>query len=1124
MNPTPHPHPDNELLQEIAAGIASPELAEKTMQHVARCSICGPALQRYIREFSVEESPDNARVHAQLQSLKPAWQRRLVKKLLGGPRRTPWMKIVPAFAVLAVAIFAVVMGPTLLAGLQIGKATKKVGTAFGIRRTTAMRLIAVPYSRYNPFPRELGPNESRELDEMPPELTSASSSANENLKKDNADPRWLQIQGRALLWASTPGSLEKAEKDFEKARSEGLDTPSLEIDRAASYYERDSRASEHPNLQRTLNLLNEVLSKPKLSKEDQASALYNLAIAYEKTQAWDLAVATWEKYLSVDSTGDWSDDARQHLKEAKEKTSTGSAHSYSDPSFFLQQLAQGSLRPEDPEQYHPIALSQWLPIGVKDTGSSEYRALHGLAEVFAQHHDFWWRDFLAVTKPADLPAVQELSSALLSNEQGKYEEAATHAHAATAIFKSHKNVAGELIASFQETYAVRSKLRGANCLASADLLVRQVSKTNYLWLRGQSLLERAQCRNFQSELANSEEDCDESLRLAKSDSFPVLLLRVLGIASSLKRQQGKFEDSWALAVTGLATYWQGAYPADRLDQFYAVMLQTAEDSGHPYLAEALLRHTIDIREQPGTKIPKNLIREGMLHLELANLLKQRQENIEAEQQAQISASRLATAAQDYPEDFIIFGETRPPGADLQRQEMERTLATLQSMRSLVERSQYKELALNYYRLLGHIQFRLRRLDDAAASFESAIGIANTALESLANAQDRQSWLLATDESYRGEVRVLLAQKKDSIALEKWERYQGWPLLHGSISDERMSASDKREPSLASMAVPANHGTRLIYASFQDGLQIWSVKGSKLQSTWVNVKRSDLLDNIRTFADQCATPDSGLSDIDNQGLKLYSLLVQPVASELIDSQTVVVEFDDSLGGLSMEGLKMPGGSYFGEKYAIVYSPGIWMEQHLRVPAPIARTDSLTLLDATHSKDAGPLPGMEEERKAIAEDFIRPKIIDAANASRSMVQAQLTGSEIIHVMSHGRPAGTGTDLVLNEKNSLGAADFTADMLTRSQMVVLAACSSGLGKEGLLDTRNLVHSVLLAGVPRVVASRWNVDSESTSQLMISFYQHVTEQETAAQAMRDARKRVIATRVHPYYWAGFSVTGRVN
>jgi len=56
------------------------------------------------------------------------------------------------------------------------------------------------------------------------------------------------------------------------------------------------------------------------------------------------------------------------------------------------------------------------------------------------------------------------------------------------------------------------------------------------------------------------------------------------------------------------------------------------------------------------------------------------------------------------------------------------------------------------------------------------------------------------------------------------------------------------------------------------------------------------------------------------------------------------------------------------------------------------------------------------------------------------------------------------VLNQKQSLGAADFTADRFSRSEMVVLAACSSGRSsKEGLLDNQNLVHSFLVAGVPR-------------------------------------------------------------
>lgn len=325
--------PNDDVLQELAAGILSPAMAEQTMQHVARCNICGAALRRYIREFSEEQSPGDIAILKQLESSKPQWQKRLVRELIGGGRRFPWLKIAPAAVALAAVIFAVIQGPALLAEFKLHRAQKEVAAAFTERRTTLMRLPAVEHSDYKPFPIELGPENGRGLDEVPTSLHDATGAANNNLRAANADPRWLQIQGRALLWESTPGSLEKAEKDFEKARASGLASPSLEIDLAASYFERDSRA-EHPNLQRTLNLLSEVLSKPNLSNDDQASALFNLAVAYEKTQAWDLAVDTWEKYLKVDSSSGWAAEARQHLKEGKAKISGKRQQSYSDPLFF----------------------------------------------------------------------------------------------------------------------------------------------------------------------------------------------------------------------------------------------------------------------------------------------------------------------------------------------------------------------------------------------------------------------------------------------------------------------------------------------------------------------------------------------------------------------------------------------------------------------------------------------------------------------------------------------------------------------------------------------------------------------------------------------------------------------
>jgi CHAT domain-containing protein len=1099
--------PDNDVLQELAAGILAPAMAQQTMLHVAECKFCAPTLRQYLKEFSEEQSPENIAILKDLQSSKPAWQKKLVRELMGGVPPFRWLKLVPATVALAAIIFGVVQGPALLAGFQLHQANKAVAAAFVIKRTTPMRLTSVGYSPYNPFPHTLGAENGPGVDEVPAPLHDASSAANKNLQAGNADPRWLQIQGRALLWESTSNSLEKAVKDFEKARSEKLASPSLEIDLAASYFERDSRA-DHPNLQRTLNLLSEVLSKPNLSKDDHASALFNLAITYEKTQAWDLAVETWNKYLQVDGTSGWANEARQHLKEAQKKVSFV-PQNYSDPSFFLQQKAQGTLRPEDPEQYQQKALSERLTAAVADRNSEAYHALQGLAEVFAERQDFWWRDFLKSMQPRDQDAVNELVSGTQNNEHGAFGDALTHSRAAIKSFRSSGNLAGELLARFQEVYALRSKMDGVECLTRAGPLIAQSAKAGYTWIQAQSLLESAQCRNFQMQFAKSDADAAQSLLLSKQ--FPVSTIRVLGIIPGMKRQQKKYEESWTRAVQGLAAYWQRAYPTERLDQFYSVMLQDAEESHYPYLAEALLRHVIDIREHIVNRVLSNPVRRGLLHLELANLLTARQAKDEAQTEMQTASNILKSAADSYPGNFIVSGGVKTAEAELQRQDAEQSLATLKAMDSLVKHTQNKELALSYYRLLGGVHLKLGHLDEAGASFEAAIEIADAT-------EDGLSWKQLTEESYRGAVRVLLAQKKDREALERWEQYKGrisqQKPLQGAMQATSVSASRN-----SVLQFPSSPALRLVYANFADGVQIWSIRNGHIQSNWVKIAKSDLENELRVFAEQCATPNSSLIDVDRQGLKLYALLLQPVAAELAGSNTVIAELDQSAYDLSLESIKTPAGGYFGEKYSVVYSPGLWTEQLLRNPEAIAQAHSLFLLDATNSDY---LPGMKEERAAITETFPRSRVVDAKNANWVTLRPEVAASQIFVFMGHGLRSNMGTNLVLSPKASLGAADFTPDRFAHSNLVVLAACSSA--RSGLLDNQSLVHSFLVAGVPRVVASHWDVDSSSTSQLMVSFYKHALTDSTVAEAMLDARRDVREKMPHPYYWAGFSVTGKVN
>jgi CHAT domain-containing protein len=1122
----PRPNcPDDEVLQELAAGILAPALAQQKMLHVAECKLCGPVLRRYLKEFSAEQSPENIAILKQLQSSKPQWQKRLVRKLIGGSHGFPWLKLVPATAALAAVIFAVVQGPALLVEFRVKQAQKEVAAAFVDRRTTPMRLTSVDFTPYSPFPVVLGAENGRGVDEVPTSLHDASGAANKNLRAANADPRWLQIQGRALLWESTPSSLEKAEKDFEKARSSGLNSPSLEIDLAASYFERDSRA-EHPNLQRTLNLLNEVLTKPKLSKDDRASALFNLAIAYEKTQAWDLAVDTWKKYLEIDPSSGWASEARQHLKDAQAKISGRQQQSYSEPSFFLQQKAQGTLRPEDPEQYQQKALSKWLPIAVADKESDAYRAIQGLAVVFAEHQDFWWRDFLQAVHPNDVDAIRALSAAALANEQGLHNQAKEQAIHAAHIFARNENASGRMMATLQEIYASRSLLQGDTCLASADPLWEDLSVSKYEWLQAQLALEKAQCRNFHGDLAESDSDSQVSFQIAQRFQYPVLQMRILGISASMHSQQGRCDGAWEQGAQGLAHYWQGTYPSERLDQFYAVLWQCTQQAGNLYIAEAILTHTLELRQNPQNRIARNPIREGLLHLRLRNMfLAQKQYEIANSEDKKASAL-LEHVPEPYAKEYQMIIEIEPAELQLQQGDANRALATLNQVEGHLKSIQDNFITATFYRLLGDIHWELKKLDNAAIAYQRAIDIAEAPLKGLGEGGDRLAWLRATDDSYRGLVRVLIAQNKTEEALDRWEWYKSRPLLRGlrsggaRIPDTRTTINGKGKTAERSHAPLQNHVT---YANFKDGLEIWVSNDKGAHQVWVGVPRQEFERVVRSFTEHCATPDSDLIEVQKQGSWLYGKLLAPVISDLTQAIVVTVELDRSANNLALEALTTPSGSYFGQQYSIIYSPGMLLEKELRRPRPITMSTPLFLLDASHAPGAGYLPGMEAQRNTISALFHRTRLVDSTKTEWADLRTHVGESGLFHYMGHGRLDGAGTTLDYNESRSLRVRDFAPELFKNSQLVVLAACSTGKDL-GLLDTNGLVHSFLAAGVPAVVASHWNVDSESTSNLMIAFYQNLAQGRDIAQALSGARAEVLKSKAHPYYWAGFSLFGRAG
>ena len=114
--------------------------------------------------------------------------------------------------------------------------------------------------------------------------------------------------------------------------------------------------------------------------------------------------------------------------------------------------------------------------------------------------------------------------------------------------------------------------------------------------------------------------------------------------------------------------------------------------------------------------------------------------------------------------------------------------------------------------------------------------------------------------------------------------------------------------------------------------------------------------------------------------------------------------------------------------------------------------------------------------------------------------------------------------DEDGILTALEASGLNLYGTQLVVLSACETGVGDinigEGVYGLR---RALVLAGAETQVMSLWAVSDEATRELMVNYYKRLLRGEGRGEAMRQAQLEMIKSdaRNHPFYWAGFIVSG---
>jgi CHAT domain-containing protein len=160
----------------------------------------------------------------------------------------------------------------------------------------------------------------------------------------------------------------------------------------------------------------------------------------------------------------------------------------------------------------------------------------------------------------------------------------------------------------------------------------------------------------------------------------------------------------------------------------------------------------------------------------------------------------------------------------------------------------------------------------------------------------------------------------------------------------------------------------------------------------------------------------------------------------------------------------------------------------------------------------------------------------NASKKAFQQQSNHFNILHLASHGYADNHELQQAKLFFAQEAADSFSATLYPHeivqlplhADFVVLSACKTAIGYwqegEGIMS---LARDFMYAGVPSILTTLWQINDQSSSQIIQYFYQ---ELQTAPKhkALQTAKQHYIAQasafRAHPYFWSGYILVGNTN
>ncbi|WP_456441706.1 CHAT domain-containing protein [Psychroserpens sp.] len=274
---------------------------------------------------------------------------------------------------------------------------------------------------------------------------------------------------------------------------------------------------------------------------------------------------------------------------------------------------------------------------------------------------------------------------------------------------------------------------------------------------------------------------------------------------------------------------------------------------------------------------------------------------------------------------------------------------------------------------------------------------------------------------------------------------------------------------------------------------------------------------------------------------YRLLLPSVVDNTHVKELIFI-LDDVLHYLPLEVLIDSNNSYLVEKHAISYSPSLllWNEQS---QVKKAKKPKIGIFAPTYKKQSSKDPnrnenttllGASNEALQIAKLF-NSDVFTGDKAIKQEFINKAKAYSILHLAMHSTINNANSEFsnLAFTPTTRDSKLFISELYTMSfnaDLAVLSACNTAIGNEkkgeGLV---NVSSAFMYAGVPSTVTSLWKVPDKETEQIMVDFYKHLKDGKSKNEALQLTKLNYLTSKkdgslMHPYYWAGFVVSGDIS